>query len=65
MRANQIVVLSENAVREYLIWDTAYSKDTLQSEVEPAGFRFVGIYDDVTGAPYTGEADTLCGVWKK
>lgn len=65
VRANQFVVLTQSIVREYLIWDTVYTKESLQTELEPEGFRLIEIYDDVTGAPFTGESDTMCAVFRK
>lgn len=64
-RVNKYIVITENSIREFLIWDTAFTKDTLLQEVMPFGFKLHGIYDDVCGSPYTGEADTLCCVLKK
>ena len=54
-----------NGLREYLIWDTVFTKHTLLNEVTPLGFQMHSIYDDVCGSPYTAEADTLCLVLKK
>lgn len=62
---NKTIVITEDSVREYLIWDTVFTKHTLLDEVTPFGFQIHSIYDDVCGDKYTGEADTLCLVLKK
>jgi len=65
VKASKTIVITENTIREYLIWDTVFTKQTLLNEVLPFGFQLHGIYDDVCGGQYTGEADTLCLVLKK
>jgi len=65
VKAYQAIVITECNIREYLIWDTVFTKDTLLNEVAPFGFQIDGIYDDVCGSPFTGEADTLCFVLRK
>lgn len=65
VKVDKTVVITQDNIREYLIWDTVFTKDTLLDEVAPAGFQMHGIYDDVCGSNYTGEADTLCVVLKK
>lgn len=64
VKADKTVVITENSIREYLIWDTVFNKDTLLKEVTPFGFQMHSIYDDVCGSPYTGKADTLCLILK-
>jgi len=65
VKVNKYIVITENSISKYLIWDTVYTKRTLLSEVTPFGFQLHSVYDDVCGSPYTGEADTLCFVLKK
>ena len=62
---NQCVVVKDDGIKEYLIWDTAYSVQKLTDEVSPFGFKVKGIFNDVSGAPYTGEAETLCFVLER
>ncbi len=54
-----------HTIKEYLIWDTVYSVQGLTDEVSPHGFTVREVFDDVCGNPYTGEAETLCVVFKK
>ena len=58
----QHVVLDRNCVKEYLIWDTAYSAQKLTDELSPFGFTVRGVFADVCGNPHTGEGETLCAV---
>lgn len=64
-KVKKAVVVTENTIDEYLIWDTVFNEQTLLDEVTPSGLKLHGIYDDVCGSPYTGDADTLCLVLKK
>ncbi|HHY65046.1 MAG TPA: class I SAM-dependent methyltransferase [Clostridiaceae bacterium] len=65
VRVNKTVIVTEENIREFMIWDTAFNKHTLLDEVNPFRFQLLGIYDDVCGSKYTGESDTLCLVLKK
>lgn len=65
VKADKTIIVTENSMHEYLIWDTAYTKDSLLNEAAPFGFLLHGIYDDVCGKQYTGDSDTLCAVLKK
>jgi hypothetical protein len=62
---NQCVLVSKDTLKEYLIWDTAYSIQKLTDEVSPHGFTVKAVYDDVCGGSYTGEAETLCFVLER
>ncbi|HHW30062.1 MAG TPA: class I SAM-dependent methyltransferase [Clostridiaceae bacterium] len=65
VKVNKYIVITENGLHEYLIWDTVFTKNTLLNEVTPFGFQMYGIYDDVCGSSYTGEADTICLILRK
>jgi len=65
VKVSKYIVITENDLHEYLIWDTVFNKHTLLSEVTPFGFQMNGIFDDVCGSAYTGVSDTLCLVLKK
>ncbi len=62
---DQCVIVSESGYKEYLIWDTAFTKERLADEVLPFGYQLYGVYDDVCGMPYTGKSETLCFVVMK
>lgn len=56
------VVITEQDVARYIIWDTAYTKGSLLRELDAAGFDAKGLYGDTCGMPYTEEAKLLCAV---
>lgn len=60
--ADQYIVITKEKAKEYILWNTAYTRESLTDELSAAGFVLQGLCDDVCGAPYTGEADTLCSV---
>ena len=62
---DQHIVIQSGGIKEYLIWDTAYSVESLTGEVSPFGFRVSGIFGDVCGGPYTDASETLCFVLKR
>lgn len=65
IRAERHTVVSEQNVVDHIIWNTAYDKSRLLTEVQPFSLHLKGIYDDITGTSYTGDGDTLCFVLQK
>jgi len=61
----QYIVITENNCECYNIWNQAFSAESLQQELHIAGFKHIDVYDDVTGAPFTGTSNTLCAVAKQ
>lgn len=61
----QYLVITEDDVKRYNIWNQIYSKERFAKEVTGVGFEAVQFFDDVQGKEYTGEADTVCGVFEK
>lgn len=62
---DQHIVVTGDAIKEYLVWDTAYTVQRLTDEVSQSGFKVGGVFDDVCGNPHTSESDTLCFVLKR
>ncbi len=62
---DQYVVITQDAVTAYRVWDTAYTREELMGEITPFGFRCVGVFGDVCGAPYQENSDTICAVLEK
>lgn len=62
---SQTLVITEDDVRCYNIWDTVFSADSITKEAMGAGFKSSKLYDDVSGKPHTGDSKTLCIVLKK
>ncbi len=44
---NQYVIVKNDGIKEYLIWDTAYTISKLTSEVSPLGFGVKSVYDSL------------------
>lgn len=59
---DRTVVIEDQAVRCYNIWDACFNKESLLAEVSPAGFSELGFYSDATGTPYSDESPTICAV---
>ena len=59
----QIIIVTNNEVKSYLLWDTAYTVEKLTDEV--SAFKVKGVFGDVCGSPYTDEAETLCFVLER
>lgn len=62
---DQHIVITNDGINEYLIWDTAYTVQKVTDEVSPFGFKVKAVFDDVCGSRYTGEAETLCFVLER
>jgi SAM-dependent methyltransferase len=58
--ADHYIIITNDEMKEYLTWDTAYTLQKLTDEVSPFGFRVKSVHDDVSGSPYTGEGEELC-----
>jgi len=62
---DQHIVVTSDAIKEYLVWDTVYTVQRLTDEISPSGFKVSGVFDDVCGNPHAGESETLCFVLKR
>ncbi len=63
--ANQCIVVTENDVKEYIIWDTVYNKERLTEEIGAAGFSVKAMFGDVCGKVYSAQSDTVCCIATK
>lgn len=61
----QSVIVTEESVSCYNIWEHFFSKEALSSETGAAGFRAPVFYGDIAGKAYSEAGDTLCGVFTK
>jgi SAM-dependent methyltransferase len=59
----QYVIVTDQASKEYLIWNTVFSKEALEEELSP--LKLTAIYDTVCGDAYTGQRETMCLVFVK
>lgn len=58
--ADQCVVVTKDGVKEYIIWDTVYTKQSLTDELQSAGLRVKSMFSDVCGKDYSEQSETLC-----
>ncbi len=58
--ADQSVVVTADAVREYIIWDTAYTTQRLADELSASRFSIKSVYGDACGSEYSERSETLC-----
>lgn len=61
----QSVVLSEEKMSCYNIWDHFFTKEKLLSEMQAAGFQQFAFYGDVAGKEFSDRGETICGVFTK
>jgi SAM-dependent methyltransferase len=61
----QCIVVEEENLNCYNIWDNYFTKDELLSEMQSAGFGKFEFYDDVSGKEFSDLGETICGVFMK
>lgn len=61
----QCIVITEDIVDCYNIWDHFFTKEALLSEIQTAGFNTFEFYDDIAGKEFSGTGETICGVFTK
>lgn len=61
----QFIVITEETVKCYNIWDHFFTKEKLLSEVQPAGFKAFEFYGDVAGMEFSDIGETICVVCTK
>ena len=60
----QYLILTDDNCECFNIWNQIYSKETFIDELRSVGFSEIGVFDDVTGADFTGKSETICGIFK-
>ena len=60
---DQYVIVTDDDSKEYLVWNTVFSKEALEEELSP--LSLTAIHDTVCGDPYTGQRETMCLVFAK
>lgn len=61
----QSIVITEEAVSCYNIWDHFFTKEALLSEIQTAGFNTFEFYGDISGKEFSDSGETICGVLTK
>lgn len=62
---NQYLVLTEQQLECYYIWEQCFTERSLRMEMEAAGFSSMQVFGDVAGKAYAPESKTLCMVLTK
>lgn len=61
----QCVVLTDEAISCYNVWDHFFTREKLLSEMKTVGFNSFEFYDDVAGKALSDTSETICGVFTK
>ena len=61
----QSIVITEETVNCYNIWDHFFTKEALLSEIQTAGFNAFEFYGDIAGKEFSDTGETICGVFTK
>jgi SAM-dependent methyltransferase len=61
----QYIVIAEENVHCYNIWDHFFTKEALLSEIQCAGFKAFEFYGDIAGKEFSDAGETICGVFTK
>lgn len=61
----QSIVITEETVNCYNIWDHFFTKEALISEIQTIGFNSFEFYGDVAGKEFSDTGETICGVFSK
>lgn len=61
----QCIVLTDEAINCYNIWDHFFTKEKLLTEIQTAGFNSYVLYGDVAGTVFSNQGETICGVFTK
>ncbi|TLG77311.1 class I SAM-dependent methyltransferase [Culicoidibacter larvae] len=61
----QYLVLTEDKLACYNLWNMAFTQSELEPMLGAAGFATLQFYDDISGSPYTELSETICVVAEK
>jgi len=61
----QTIVITEDTVKCYNIWDHYFTREALVSEIQHAGFGSYEFYGDIAGKEYSDAGETICVVLTK
>ena len=61
----QSIVITEDDVKRYNVYDHFFTKEALSAEVQPIGFSSAEFYGDVAGKEYSDTGETICVVLTK
>ena len=61
----QSIVQTQNTVNCYNIWEHFFTKETLLSEMQLAGFNVFELYGDIAGKEFSNTGEIICGIFTK
>ncbi|MGG5311367.1 class I SAM-dependent methyltransferase [Enterococcus sp. DIV2381] len=61
----QTTILTANEFKNYYLWMTYFTKETLQAEMAASGFAVCGFFGDVKGTDYEEDSPTLAVLLEK
>ncbi len=61
----QYIIITQDAVNCYNIWDHFFTRDALLSEIQAIGFNTFEFYGDIAGKEFSQTVETICGVITK
>jgi SAM-dependent methyltransferase len=61
----QTIVLTDEIINCYNIWDHFFTKEALLLEIQTAGFNTFEFYGDIAGKEFSDTGETICGVFTK
>lgn len=56
---DQYIVIDEEKISAYLVWDQQFTIESIKAELEEVGFRLKNYYGDLTGKPYDDSSKLL------
>lgn len=59
------VIITQQGIRSFNIWEHTFTKDELQQELTAAGLSLKGLYGNMTGAVYNENSKEMCVVAEK
>jgi len=62
---DQVIVITDEDSRVYYLWNTVFTTEEIQTELDSAGFSNVHFYDNVCGAPLSENSPTICVLAEK
>lgn len=61
----QYIIISNEEIAVYYLWNTCFTKETLAKEAGEVGFEMYGIYSDVAGNRFCEESPTIAVILVK
>lgn len=61
----QAVIITEDNIKSYYIWDHTFTPEELRRELADGGFNKIEYFNDVAGTPFTSDTEVICAVATK